>query len=313
MHSHLTSTVRRQSPARTRSIQRRAVLAAVALALAPAGLACGGDDDGGGLASASEAEPEVARLEVTAKEDASGPGGIHYEFDMPEEVPAGAARLSLSNGGDEEHHAQLFRLKDGATPDQLMAALATGNPAAALEFGAFEGGTGLVAPRTDSQADAVIELAPGTYVLLCLVPDQAGAPHLAHGMLRAFDVTESTEVPAAPAADLDVELVDYAFDLPDSLAGDALLAITNAGSEPHEMTVLRLDDGASADEVVEALQQHAPPPGTPVGGMQALLPGAAQQLQLDLEPGEYVVICHVPSPDGTPHHARGMIRQVTVT
>lgn len=104
----------------------------------------------------------------------------------------------------------------------------------------------------------------------------------------------------------------YAFDLPRAIDGDAVLRITNAGTEPHEMTVLRLDDGATADDVSDALAAGAPPPGTAVGGMQALLPGATQQLQLDLEPGEYAVICHVPSPDGTPHHVRGMIRQVTV-
>jgi hypothetical protein len=89
--------------------------------------------------------------------------------------------------------------------------------------------------------------------------------------------------------------------------------MTNAGTEPHEMTILHVDDGATADDVVAAIEGHTPPPGTAVGGMQALPPGTTQQLQLDLEPGEYVVICHVPSPDGTPHHARGMIRRVSVT
>jgi hypothetical protein len=195
-----------------------------ALALGAAGLACGGDD-ADDLASATGAG--VARLHVTAREDPVASTGDRYEFDMPDQVPAGAARLSVANEGDEEHHAQLFRLNDGATVKELSGALATGGPAAAATFGAFVGGTGLVAPGSESRADAVVELTRGTYVLLCLA---AGAP----------------------------------------------------------------------------------PPGTAVGGMKALLPGAAQQLQLDLEPGEYAVICHVPSPDGTPHHVRGMVRQVTV-
>jgi hypothetical protein len=132
-------------------------------------------------------------------------------------------------------------------------------------------------------------------------------------MLRQFEVTDADDPPALPTADVDVELVDYAFDLPDTIAGDALLRMTNAGTEPHEMTILHVDDGATADDVVAAIEGHTPPPGTAVGGMQALTPGTTQRLQLDLEPGEYVVICHVPSPDGTPHHARGMIRRVSVT
>jgi len=79
------------------------------------------------------------------------------------------------------------------------------------------------------------------------------------------------------------------------------------------MNVLRLHGAAAVDQVVAAIERGAPPPGTAVGGMQAFPPGATQQLQLDLEPGEYVVVCHVTSPNGTPHHARGMIRQVMVT
>jgi uncharacterized cupredoxin-like copper-binding protein len=307
MDNYLTSTEPSQEPHRPG--WRLASLVAAALALGPVVLACGGDD-ADDLASPTGAG--VARLEVTAREEPSAPTGNRYEFDMPDQVPAGAARLSVTNEGDEEHHAQLFRLDDGATLEELSVALASGGPAAAAAFGAFAGGTGLVAPGSESRADAVVELTPGTYVLLCLVPDAAGAPHLAHGMLRQFEVAETDDPPALPNADADVELVDYAFDLPDTIDGDAALRITNAGSEPHEMIVLRLDDGATADDVARALADGAPPPGTALGGMQALLPGATQQLQLDLEPGEYAVICHVPSADGTPHHVRGMIRQVTV-
>ena len=307
MDNDLTSTEpwrQRRPPAR-----RLVSCLAAALALATAGLACGGDDADD---LASTTGDGVARLHVTAREDPGSSTSDRYEFDMPAQVPAGAARLSVTNAGNEEHHAQLFRLDDDATVEELSAALATGGPVAAAAFGAFVGGTGLVAPGSESQADAVVELTRGTYVLLCLVPDSAGAPHLAHGMLRQFEVTDTGDPPALPTADADVELVDYAFDLPDTIDGDAVLRITNAGTEPHEMTVLRLDDGATADDVSRALAEGAPPPGTAVGGMQALLPGATQQLKLDLESGEYAVICHVPSPDGTPHHARGMIRQVTV-
>jgi hypothetical protein len=223
----------------------------------------------------------VARLHVIAREDMRSSTGGRYAFDMPDQVPAGAARLSVTNEGGEEHHAQLFRLDDDATVEELAAALANGGPAAAAGFGAFVGGTGLVAPGSESQADAVVELTRGTYVLLCLVPDPAGAPHVANGMLRQFEVTDTGDPSALPTPDAEVELVDYAFDLPDTVDGDAILRITNAGTEPHEMIVLRLDEGATADDVARALAEGAPPPGTAVGGMQALVPGATQQLQLD--------------------------------
>jgi hypothetical protein len=47
--------------------------------------------------------------------------------------------------------------------------------------------------------------------------------------------------------------------------------------------------------------------------MQAMLPGADHFLQFDLDPGDYVLVCFVPSPDGTPHFMQGMVATVTVT
>jgi hypothetical protein len=80
------------------------------------------------------------------------------------------------------------------------------------------------------------------------------------------------------------------------------------------MIVGRLEGEATADDVARALDRGEPPPMTPVGGLQAIFPGTTQLLQLDLEPGEYVVVCQVPSAaDGQSHHAKGMIRQLTVT
>ena len=139
-------------------------------------------------------------------------GSTTYRFDLPDEVPAGATRITLENEGDEPHHAQLFRLNDGATVDDLAEALATGDPAAAMEVGSFAGGTGLVDPGEESQAEAIVELAPGQYALICFVPDAEGTPHLAHGMLRPFEVVEGEQVPAQPAdANAEISLVDFAF------------------------------------------------------------------------------------------------------
>ena len=285
------------------NIDRRAIAAAIILTLAAWACSDSGADD--------DAATDLAELRVVATENGSGA----YAYELPDRVPEGATRLSLVNDGDEVHHAQLFKLNDDATVADLGAALATGDPAAAFAFGAFEGGTALVAPGTTSAADAVAGLTQGTFVLICFVEDSDGEPHLAHGMLHPFGVTASDRPPSVPEADAQVELVDYGFDFPESIPGDALLEITNAADlEPHEMEIARLDDGATADEVLAALPAGTPPPATPVGGMQALVPGASQLLQLDLAPGEYVVWCSIPSPtDAVPHHAKGMFREVTVT
>lgn len=275
----------------------------VAFAAMPAlATGCGADD--------SDAV-DVAVVQVTT---GAGSAGTEYRFELPAELGAGPTRLSFRNDGAEPHHAQLFRFNDDATIADLAAALASGGPPAASQLGSFVGGTGLVSPGEESRADAIVELTPGRYALICFVDDPAGVPHVARGMLQPFDVTESGDVAQVPAADVEVQLVDYAFDLPERISGDATLMIDNASkAEPHEMVIVGLDDGDTIDDVLHALQDGKPLPGTAVGGVQALPPGQRQLLQLDLEPGRYAVLCAVPSPGGTPHFDSGMIDEVTVT
>jgi uncharacterized cupredoxin-like copper-binding protein len=283
-----------------------AVTALVALALA----GCG--DDGAKGAEGSRAGDRVPLLRVVT--GTTGGGDAEYRFELPDEVPAGPNRLSLSNQGDEPHHAQVFRLDGGATIDDLEAALATGEPAAALEVGTFLGGTGLVAPGEDSRADALLDLEPGDHALLCFVPGADGLPHLAHGMLRPFTVAPTGEPPPLPSSDAEVALVDYGFQLPETIDSDATLAIRNAATaEAHEMVIARLDEGTTSDDVAAALRAGQPPPAVGLGGMQAIMPGTTQHLQLDLEPGRYVLLCAVTSPDGASHYDAGMIQEVTVT
>jgi hypothetical protein len=288
----------------------------LAAVLMVAGSGCGAaenesdDDVGQGLVELTVVATEAGRHGGSGT-TATGA----YAFEIPDVVLAGPARISLVNEGEEPHHAQLFQLNETARVDDLAAALATGDPAAALDHGSFVGGTALVAPGADSDADAVINLEPATYVLMCFVEGPDGRPHLADGMLRPFEVTEAAGVPPPEIVDDgDVELVDYAFDLPDSIRGDALLTIVNgSAAEPHELIVFRPDRGASAGDVRDALLTGTRPDATPLGGMQALLPGGEQRLQLDLDAGEYVVACEIPSPDGTPHNVKGMVQQVTIT
>lgn len=287
-------------PRRRSAALRRVLLGMIGCAMALAATACS-DDAGAGT--------DVPVVRVIA-----GPADTEYAFEMSEQLAAGPARLTVSNGGGEPHHAQVFRFEEGATLTDVTAALAEGGPGAAMEFGTFVGGTGLVAPGEESRADAVLDLAPGNYAVLCFVPDGDGVPHLAHGMAREFEVTAGDDPIDAPVADAEVRLVDYDFDLPDTIEGDTVLAVTNgAEAEAHELVIARLDGDVGVDDVLAALHHDEPLPAVPLGGMQALPPGATQHLQLDLEPGRYVVLCAVPSPDGTEHYDAGMIEEVTVT
>lgn len=184
-------------------------------------------------------------------------------------------------------------------------------------MGTFTGGTGSVGPGGASEADAVVDLMAGNYVFMCFIANDQG-PHVAQGMIQPLTVTGSQAGSSPPTPDGEVELVDYGFDLPDDVSGSDALTITNgADVEVHEMNVLVPQEGVGTEEVLAFFAAEGgpagPPPFSAVGGMQALMPGASQALQLGLDPGRYILVCLIPSPsDGVPHAAKGMIQEVTI-
>lgn len=110
---------------------------------------------------------------------------------------------------------------------------------------------------------------------------------------------------------------DFAYGIPASIpAGQQLWKVVNEGAQPHEMLLAQLTPGATAMDFAMAAFDPAasgPPPGQPIGGLQAIMPGSSAWLELDLAPGTYAAICFVPDPEsGQPHLARGMISEYTV-
>lgn len=62
-----------------------------------------------------------------------------------------------------------------------------GGPRKTPQPGEPAGGTTAIAPGRVNYLTA--DFAPGQYVMLCFVPDQAdGRPHMAHGMVRELRV-----------------------------------------------------------------------------------------------------------------------------
>jgi uncharacterized cupredoxin-like copper-binding protein len=50
-----------------------------------------------------------------------------------------------------------------------------------------------------------------------------------------------------------------------------------------------------------------------VGGPNEASPGVNADATITLEPGNYAMVCYVPSPDGRPHVMRGMVKPLAVT
>jgi plastocyanin len=115
---------------------------------------------------------------------------------------------------------------------------------------------------------------------------------------------------------LRVTAKDFSFEAPDQIpAGLVTIRLVNEGPSPHHVELVRLDQGKTLPEFLEAMKNPGPPPAwaTMIGGPVASTTGDSSTAIFPLEPGAYAMICLVPAPDGMPHVAKGMGRLLTVT
>lgn len=240
--------------------------------------------------------------------------GSDYKFTTLAPMTTGWTKFTFTNTGTELHHFQIARLPTGMTVQQFVADLQSKGEAATAVLD-FAGGVGIVAPGSSATSYVNLNRA-GTYVQLCFIPDAKGVPHLALGMLGAFEVTSTREATASPKADVQVNLEDYGIQIPkDIRAGLQVWSLVNKGPEAHEMMIFRMAPGKSvADLMTMFTDPKAPPAAMPMGGMQALSKGRTGYIELNLEPGDYVLACFIPSPthEGKPHAMLGMVRPFTV-
>jgi hypothetical protein len=179
----------------------------------------------------------------------------------------------------------------------------------------WAGGIGPFSPGT--HGDGYVTLEPGTYVLLCFVPDAQGVPHFAHGMMKALTVrAPSGAAPSEPAADLVLAEKDFSFALDHApAAGPQTWRVENQGAQVHEAILAKLQPGATGQQFAAAFGPNAtgPPPGSFVGGFSEQEPGMHGLFTVDLAAGRYVLLCFVTDPaSGAPHFTLGMMREFTV-
>ncbi len=243
--------------------------------------------------------------------------GSDYRYSNPGALSTGWNTIEFRNTGREAHHLQLVRLPDGMTQASFLAKLKE-NEGAALASVEMVGGVGMLLPGQSQQVTLNLDT-PGTYLELCFVPDEKGVPHLALGMVNTLQVKASAQATsAAPKADLKVKLMDFAFELPEDAiiqAGPQVWEVENAGPEGHEMAIMRLAPGKTlADLDAYMKNPEGPMPMIPVGGAQAVTQGRTSYLNVNLEAGDYVLLCFLPSPAnaGARHAALGMVRPFTV-
>lgn len=237
-----------------------------------------------------------------------------FGYTGPDRIPAGMTSFEILNQGEDLHHAQLIKLADGKTPREFREAMKA-DPIHWPAWVRFVGGPNAVMPG--ERALAIMKLEPGNFLLLCIIPDQKGVPHVMLGMEKPLIVTPATAVSLEePVADLTITQRDFLFDLSRPIAsGTRTVQVTNAGTQPHEAVLVQLAPGATAKDFIAAFEPGAagPPPGRAIGGIVGLDRGSQGYFTAHLEPGQYALICFFPDQvTGRLHFAQGMISEFPV-
>ena len=123
--------------------------------------------------------------------------------------------------------------------------------------------------------------------------------------------------PAPPTANVvTITGNDFSFAAPDTIpAGLTTVKFANAGKEPHQVVFIRIDSGKTLADIQNVMKDpNAKVPGWmafPLGA-NGIVPADSANATATLATGHYILVCFIPSPDGTMHVNKGMVRPIEV-
>lgn len=258
---------------------RNRLLAATAgLVLAAGLLACGSDDDS---SDETTATTEATETTTAPADTTTAPGGDltakcdHY------------ATISQSLAGEP----------DPAVAGPAIDGLADAPPAA-------------IAASTQTFADGLRAALGGDFAAFESPEFGAALDEVGSYYFDNCEVTAQIEATGA----------DYAFaGIPEQVeAGVVGIRFTNisAGGEPHELFLMRRPEGdtRTVDEIAQLDQETVFGEYQPVGVAFANAPDLSMSVLLNLEAGEYVAICNLPTAgdEADPHARHGMVAELSV-
>jgi hypothetical protein len=251
-----------------------------------------------------------------------------YNFDGttlsgPETIEAGYHKVMLENNTRTPSTLYIFQVKEGFSAEDVEAAwdnvnasfMGGGDPNAAinelLEVADVLSGP-LSEPNTSNEIG--LEFTPGNYLLIGEARGEEGPQQ---GTLN-LTVSEAATATAAPEADVNVVMADFAFSIPgDIQSGDQLWKVTNEGQQIHHLIIMKPNEGKTLEDILAydpALGGEEP--ATEVAIIEVMTNGESAYKTLNLEPGDYIAICFMPDHaaggDGMPHFMHGMVQNFTV-
>jgi hypothetical protein len=245
-----------------------------------------------------------------------------YTYSLKGSPKAGNVQIDFVNGGVEYHMMAVVKLKKGVTNSQLKKAALSDDDEA---FAKIAEGDGEVVPvpsilAPNQRMSMITKLAAGHYGLVCFIPaPEDGAPHVAHGMLKVFDVSGSKSSLTPPSDGVvDITLTDTATTLPSAgVPSTGWAKIVNNGSTARDINLAALNGTTTlqqADAFFTSLfESFTLPTGTPpaalVGGVHGIPKGGTTYLALDGLKGRVVFASSNAELDDDPNE---ILTEVTV-
>ena len=118
---------------------------------------------------------------------------------------------------------------------------------------------------------------------------------------------------------VNVKAFDYRFEAPASIqAGTTTFRLQNLGKEPHHLWIVQLTEGKTPADFTKAMKAWGsalkmPKWAIDVGGPNTAGTNEIAEGTMTLEPGTYMLVCWIPSPDGMLHVMKGMVKPMKVT
>jgi uncharacterized cupredoxin-like copper-binding protein len=174
-----------------------------------------------------------------------------------------------------------------------------------------------VTPSGDDRATALVTQIVGNQLLRTewtFEPAPSGERRARESTWRLAGERQQPVSAPSGVAPIDVEIGDRSFSLDETTVSgpDVVLSGTNDSDEDHEMLVLRLAPGFTTADLLRASGPDLPREVTYIGAATVTAGNEGQLVLVDLEPGEYTMVCLFPDPDGIPHLAQGMEATFTV-
>jgi len=137
--------------------------------------------------------------------------------------------------------------------------------------------------------------------------------------LVAAAIVSPSVLPGQSPRVVTVKAYDYRFEAPARVpAGTITFRMENAGKELHHLWIVKLTGNKTPDDFTKAMRAWGtalkmPSWAIDVGGPNSASAGTTAEGTMTLDPGSYMLVCWVPSPDGMLHVMKGMVKPMTIT